>query len=121
MRISTTARVVWGGALLIAPQALLRAGAGAGAGRDSSRAAITVARVLGARHLLQAAVTTAAPTPRVVAFGTVVDSLHAVQQLTLAVVSPRWRAAALVDTAIAVALAAAPVSGRQGKPAHRPV
>jgi hypothetical protein len=119
MRISTTARVVWGGALLIAPRALLRAGAGAGG--DASRAAITVARVLGARHLLQAAVTTAAPTPRVVAFGAVVDALHAVQQLTLAVVSPRWRAAALVDTAIAVALAAAPASGRQGKPAPRPV
>ncbi|GIF42655.1 hypothetical protein [Actinoplanes xinjiangensis] len=117
MRISTTARVVWGGALLIAPQALLRAGAG----RDASRAAITVARVLGARHLLQAAVTMAAPTPRVVAFGAVVDALHAVQQLTLAVVSPRWRAAALVDTAIAVALAAAPASGRRGKPARRPV
>ena len=109
MRISTVARVAWGGALVIAPRALLRAG-----GRpDAAPAAIAFARVLGARHLVQAAVTTAAPAPLVADYGAIVDAMHATQQLALAIGSPRWRAAALVDAAIAVALGTAALPRRR--------
>ncbi|BBH70627.1 hypothetical protein ACTI_73120 [Actinoplanes sp. OR16] len=94
MRVSTVARVVWGAALVIAPRVLLRAGGRA----DASPGAVAFARVLGARHLVQAAV----PVHR---WGVVVDAAHAVQQLTLAAASPRWRTAALVDAAVATALA----------------
>ncbi len=65
-----------------------------------------VARVLGGRHLLQAAITGAAPTPTVARLGGVVDALHSASMVALAVVSATRRRTALTDAAVAGAFAA---------------
>jgi hypothetical protein len=63
-----------------------------------------VIRVLGARELLQAALTGARPTRSVLAVGAVIDGLHAVSMLLLGITRREWRAPALVDAAAAAAL-----------------
>lgn len=73
-------------------------------------AAITVARVLGARHLVQAAVTIAAPVRKVVVTGAVIDALHGFTDAMMAGVDPRWRHAASIDAAVAFSSAAAAVA-----------
>ncbi len=103
LRSAAVARAGWGAALLLTPELLLRIG-----GRPPApAAAIAVARVLGARQLLQAVVTTAAPTARVARLSAATDTLHAGTDAWLAAVSRRWRRIALIDTAIAGGLAAA--------------
>ncbi|MFZ2174111.1 MAG: hypothetical protein WAW17_08775 [Rhodococcus sp. (in: high G+C Gram-positive bacteria)] len=52
-----------------------------------------VVRVLGARHLLQAAVTTAVPTPAVLRIGAGVDAVHAATMIVAALDRRRRRAA----------------------------
>jgi len=100
---AAVARAAYGCALLIAPDTLLGL-----AGRPpAGPGAVVVARVLAARHLLQAAVTTAKPAAPIGGLGAAVDVLHAATGLALAAVSPRWRRAALVDAATATALAVA--------------
>jgi hypothetical protein len=75
------ARAGYGGALLIAPGPVIRAAAG---GPDGPRVR-AVARVLGARHLLQAALTTAAGwSPESLWIGAAVDLLHAASMGALA-------------------------------------
>jgi hypothetical protein len=76
------------------------------AGRRPPAAAVTVARVLAARQLVQAAVTATEPAPRVAGVSAAVDALHAGTGVALAAVSARWRRVALVDAAVAGALAA---------------
>ena len=66
-------------------------------GRRPSRRACRVARVLGTRHLIQAALTAATPEPAVLAAGGQVDSVHAASMLLLAAVSRGGRRAALAD------------------------
>ncbi|WP_067499639.1 hypothetical protein [Actinoplanes sp. TFC3] len=101
--MTSTARAAYGAALLLLPQRLLRLGARP----PLPDAALTVARVLGARHLMQAVVTAAAPTTRVVTAGAGVDALHASSQMGLAALSSRWRTVALADAAAAAVLIAA--------------
>ena len=99
----SAARAGYGVALLLAPERLLALGAGP----PVPAAAVAVARVLGARHLLQSVVTVAAPKSWVVRAGAVVDALHGSSEVALAAVSPRWRGVALADAACAALLAAA--------------
>lgn len=90
-------RLGWGSLLLVRPGAVL-AGAGHADAGEGDRA---VARVLGARHLAQAAVQLAMPSPAVRDLGAVVDGLHAASALTLAIASPHWRKTALLDGTLA--------------------
>jgi hypothetical protein len=98
VRAVALVRAGWGALLLTAPQAVLRA-----AGHREPSGAVTVVRVLGARHLAQGLVTAAVPTGPVVALGAVVDGLHAASQFALAAAAPRWRRAGLADGLLATA------------------
>jgi hypothetical protein len=105
-----TARVVracWGLALLVAPGALLRAVERGE--RPVPPAALVAMRVLGVRHLAQTLADVAGPWPTVGYLGAGTDGLHALTDLGLAVLAPRWRRAALVDTAIAAAFTASTI------------
>jgi hypothetical protein len=87
-----TARAGVGLCCLLAPHRLLPAGE-----RDSA-ATRRVMRVLGARHLAQAGVEMARPTPAVLALGAGVDALHAVSCLGFAVLGgARWRRGVLLN------------------------
>lgn len=104
-------RLVWGGALLLAPDTVLRA-----AGAGPSRLARTTARTLGARQLLSAAATAATrrppvgpstwPSPGPVVAGVVagVDAIHAVSAVAFAAATDAHRAW-LLDAVAAAAFA----------------
>jgi len=129
VRISTTgawaitlARAGYGVALLVAPQALIKltgdlvTGQPAGASRArASRRACGVARVLGARHLVQAGLTAVAlraaePDPSLpLGLGAAVDVLHATTMVGLAAMDRGARRVALADTGVEVAWAASGV------------
>lgn len=68
--------------------------------------ACRVARLLGARHLAQATLTTLAPLPAVFMVGVGVDALHAASMVILAAVDRTARRAALADAAVEAAFAA---------------
>lgn len=92
------ARAVWGTALLVSPEAVLRA-VGEHDPDPRSRA---VVRVLGARHLAQAAFSGRAPGRSTLADGAWVDVVHALTSLALAAGDrPRARLA-LLDALIAL-------------------
>jgi hypothetical protein len=94
-------RAAWGGALILAPRpALQLLGAG-----DVPGSGLVVARILGARHVLQAFVTRVQPGRPVFVAGGVTDALHAASDVLLAVVAPRWRRPALTDAALAAGFA----------------
>ncbi|MFC4242564.1 hypothetical protein ACFOYW_04190 [Gryllotalpicola reticulitermitis] len=71
-------------------------------------------RIAGARHVVQAAVTLAAPELRVVGF--LVDGLHAVSMLGVALTSKRLRRPAVTQAALAAAFAAAEFWTLQDEP-----
>ena len=100
-----TARTAWGALLVLAPAVPLRALTG---GREPAGGP-TLLRLLGARHLLQAALTMAAPTRGTLRLGAVADALHAASGLAFAAIDDRERRAALLDAAVAAAWAAASV------------
>jgi hypothetical protein len=107
------ARAGYGAALLCAPGPMI----GVVTGKPPSRRARRVARVLGVRHLIQAAVTAFNPGPEVVALGVVVDLLHAASMFAFAAVVPDLRDAELVDALAATALAVAePAISSVGRP-----
>ena len=82
-------------------------------GRFPSRRARRVARLLGTRHLAQAAVTAAVPGPDVFALGAAVDTGHAASMVMLApAAGTAWRAALLDALAEAVFAAAGFSCGR---------
>lgn len=93
--------------------ALLRAGVGAAltvfpgqvASAAEGRPAVPLVRlftrVLGVRHLTQATLALAAPTVLTPSCGAVIDALHLLTTMLLAVVSPRHRRAALTNAALA--------------------
>ncbi len=66
-----------------------------------------VVRALGARHLVQSAVTGVDPSGTVLRWGAGVDVLHAASMVALAAVSPRHRRPALVSAASATGFAVA--------------
>lgn len=91
------------GALLLArPGPLLSVLGGGG----PDRAARRYARVLGARHLVEALVTVARPNPRVLWAGALVDGLHAASALAL-VEGRHHRRLAAFNTAGAIAFTGA--------------
>jgi hypothetical protein len=100
------ARAGYGTALVLAPGPAIRLATG----RLPTRRACLVAQVLGARHLVQATLTTIAPTPLVLAVGGQVDAVHTVSMLMLAAVSRAGRRAALTDALAEAAFAAAGLS-----------
>jgi hypothetical protein len=95
------ARGLWAALLLAAPAGLT------GTGRDEPRAGRrrAVFRVLGARHLLQAAVTAWRPTTAVLTAGAATDVLHGASMAALAVIDDRCRSRAAADAALATLLA----------------
>jgi hypothetical protein len=117
--VLTLARAGYGVALACAPQALITltgdpvTGQPPGGRARPSRRACAVARVLGARHLIQAGLTAAAlragrgNTYYAVAGGAAVDALHATTMVGLALADRGARRVALADTAAELALATA--------------
>jgi hypothetical protein len=96
------ARAGYGTVLLLAPGPAIRLVTG----RAPRHGTCRVARVLGIRHLIQAALTAIAPRPEVFAIGGRVDAVHTASML-LAAVRPAERRAALTDALVEAALAAA--------------
>jgi hypothetical protein len=97
------ARAGYGAALLLAPGPVIRLATGC---RPTRRAG-AVARLLGARHLAQAALTAAFPGPAAFTIGAQVDAMHAASMLLLAAVSPSARRMALTDVPPEAAFAVA--------------
>jgi hypothetical protein len=100
-------RAAYGTALVLAPSRTIRLATG----RVPSRRTCRVARLLGARHLSQTALTALAPRPAVFAAGGQVDTLHAASMLLLAATDGAatdgaGRRAALADALTEAALAA---------------
>ena len=101
------ARVSWGCLLLVVPPGLTGA-----LGLSSDRRAMTTMRVLGVRHLVQAAVV--GGRGQHVRGGALVDLLHGVSTLLLACIDTRRRKAALLDAGVAFAFAAGGLTKRTG-------
>ncbi len=98
------ARAGYGAALLCMPGPMI----GVCTGQPPSPRARRVARVLGVRHLTQAALTAWNSGPEVVALGVVVDLLHAASMFALAAAAGQsLRRAELADALAATALAVA--------------
>lgn len=93
--VGELARLVWGAVLLAAPGRVLRS-----VGGHPDLTPPAVLRVLGVRHLAQAAVLLRRPTPAAFRLGAVADGLHALTALALAV-DRRRRGVALIDAALA--------------------
>jgi hypothetical protein len=112
LRWMNAVRAAYGGALLCVPGPIISAVTVA----PASRRARTVARVLGARQVAQAAVCGLAPTRGLIQAGAAVDGLHASSMLALAGAEPRLRRALLAETVIAAALASAAATGLRRRP-----
>jgi hypothetical protein len=97
------ARASYGVALVMAPGLVTYLATG----HFPSRRARRVAQVLGARHLIQAAVTALVPVPEVFALGAGVDALHATSMVALAAADRASRPAALTDAMAETGFAAA--------------
>lgn len=93
------ARAAWGALCLLAPASVQRVLSG---GRVDARG-VLVLRVLGGRHLVQAAATRLLPPRPALGGGAAADGLHALSALALAAVDARRRRAALVEAALATA------------------
>jgi hypothetical protein len=96
-------RAGYGMVLVLVPRPAIRLATG----RTPSRRACQVARVLGIRHLLQAALTAVMPGPGLLAIGGQIDAVHATSMMLLAAVSRAERRAALTDALTEAAFAAA--------------
>jgi len=107
-------RAAYGAVLLGAPGAAIRLCTG----RPASSRARATARVLGARHLTQAALTAAAPGAVALATGAVADLAHCVSMLAIALADQRLRPAALADGTVAALFAAAGAAGASRDAGH---
>ena len=94
-------RAAWGVAMLLRPGPILSA-----VDTGGDRTMIVVGRVLGARHLTQAVLSGARPSPEILAMGVWVDAVHALCALGLAAVSPSRTGAGVGDAVGAVGWAA---------------
>jgi hypothetical protein len=95
-------RAAYGVALLCAPGTAIRLCTGQAAG---SRAR-AVTRLLGARHLVQAALTAGMPNAVMLAVGAQIDLVHSASMLALAAADPPLRRAGLADGITAATFAA---------------
>ena len=89
------ARTGWGALLLVAPGRVLRLTGHVDAGRGPRR----LLRVLGARHLAQAALECRGGV-RTRNVGTGVDATHALSDVVFACLDSRWRRAAALDALV---------------------
>jgi hypothetical protein len=99
------ARTCYGWLLACAPRRMIRLGTPQPAGAG----AVTMTRVLGARHLLQALVTATAPSAglspdAVLTAGAAVDAVHAGSMIALAIACRPLRRAALTDATLEAVL-----------------
>ncbi|HWD64248.1 MAG TPA: hypothetical protein VG405_03670 [Solirubrobacteraceae bacterium] len=101
-------RILWGLTLLVAPSRVLH-----GLDTPAPRGVRRVARLLGARHLGQAAAVTLFPQPAVRRWSRRVDEAHGLSMAVLAVASSRYRRAALFSCAVAAAFSQAPAEADQ--------
>jgi hypothetical protein len=99
--IMTAGRASWGGLLVIASGRVFSTVTG----RPATPGERWVLRVLGLRHLAQATVSAARPTPAVLGFGVAADLLHAATCAGAIGFLPRWRRAGLVDGVAATGFA----------------
>ncbi len=98
-RLLRAARAVYGATLLAVPARVLRTYGG----DPADGAAVAAARVLGGRHLVQAALAGSDPGPVRRSAGVVVDLLHATSMFALARVDAARRRPAVIDGSIAAA------------------
>lgn len=101
VRLIEIVRGTWGLALLVAPRPVLERVHHVRVDRRST----VVARILGARHLTQAALSGVDPAPAVLAVGIWVDVLHAATAVTLGVVDSERRRAGFTDAVVAASWA----------------
>lgn len=94
-RLFAAVRAGYAATLLCSPGPVTRAAAGNPAG--PGRGLDDVARVLGARHALQAVITAADPSTGTLHLGAATDAAHAASMAMLAARSRRWRRAGLAD------------------------
>lgn len=110
-------RGTWGLVMLAGPTPLLRA-----ISIDDDPVMIWTGRVLGARHLTQAVLSGARPSPEGLAMGVWVDAVHALCALGLAASSRRRAAAGIFDAVAATGWAVAGyrdlVNPRAALPTH---
>ncbi len=95
-------RGAWGLTLLLLPVRVLSA-----ADTEGDRAITWIGRVLGARHLTQAVLSGARPSPEVLAMGVWVDGAHALWGLGLAASGPGRTVAGIADAVAALGWAGA--------------
>ncbi len=103
MKTLQVLRAAYGAVLVTDPRLALRLGRAP----EANGAQRTVVRILGARHLLQAAVCARWPTSTVRRVSGCTDALHAATEVLLAVFDRRRRRAATLDAVIAAGFAAA--------------
>lgn len=111
-------RTGWGIALLVAPRTVLTQVPGVRVGRK----ALVVARILGARHLVQASLSGINPTPEILAAGVWVDTVHSLTALGLAVADHSRARAGVTDSVVAALWAGAGLhdlhTGKTPPPSH---
>lgn len=110
-----TAQCVAGAVLLTRPEPMGRALSGAA----TTAPPRSVVRLLGFRLLVQGAATLAFPGPEANGVSAAVDATHGASMLLVAAVSRRYRRAALINAAVALASAAASwriAAARPGRP-----
>jgi hypothetical protein len=117
-QVLPAARACYGGILLLAPGPVIRL---CTRGPASPRAQ-SVTRVLGVRHLVQAALTARAPSGSArLGIGAAVDLTHAASMVGLALLDRTVRRATLVDAAIETLLAGIGLTGGAGlRPLEHP-
>lgn len=101
-RVIELGRAAWGVALLIAPRTVLSRVHHL----QTDTKSLATARILGGRHLAQAALSGIQPSPEVLAMGIWVDSVHALSAVGLALADRSRARAGLADAAVAAAWAA---------------
>lgn len=98
-------RAAYASTVITAPRQVLRLYGG----RPAGTADIAVIRVLGARHLIQAALTARSTHTPPLLIGAAADAAHALSMAGLGLLDPPRRREALVDAAIAASFATAGV------------
>lgn len=107
--LATVVRTGWGGVLLLDPGLPLRLGGG-----ENSRGVREATRILGARHLIEAAVLNRHDDRRVRRWIAGIDAVHALSMLGLGALSPRLRRDALLSAASATGLVTLSLAGGAG-------
>lgn len=103
-------RFGYGATLLTAPGVLIRLAGAQSAGPGAKR----VARVLGARHCLQAVLLSRSRAPIAHELGVTVDLLHALSMQGMAAFDRTHRQAEVVDSCVATAFASAEMQALRG-------